>query len=63
MNCLFFRENFKIQEESEWIAEHAPHGSPEKIYPKEQPPDYTLAVLHCPCGSSLIMREGTADDV
>lgn len=59
MNCLTFR-NIKIQDESDWIAEHAPHGAPEKVYPKEQPPGYRLAVLQCPCGSSLVMKEEDA---
>lgn len=47
----------KVREESDWRAEHAPHGEPERTYPEHQPPSYRLVTLVCPCTARFTMME------
>lgn len=54
--CDLFK-NTKVQTIVEWRAEHLPHGQPRQSRPKSQPPDYTLGVLICPCGGSILFIE------
>jgi hypothetical protein len=49
------------QEEPEWLAEHAPHGEPQKSYPKAQPRSYKIYRLTCPCGRRIVGIEDPAE--
>jgi hypothetical protein len=49
---------FKQLTTEEWLAEHTPHGQPEKKYNCIQPPGgYKLYTLWCPCGAGHMAME------